>query len=127
MARARPSEIKVNEKAKVGNITQKSLPFGDVDGAVAGPSRGPRRRTGTRASTHFPIEPTRGRPHHPTAPHGTELDADPPLRPSASCRGSWAFFFCRSANVRVTQPLLGGAFAARADPFALEFCVAKWR
>jgi len=52
-------EIKVNERAKVGNITKHvQLQFGEVDEAVF-LGRGPwcARRTGTRGSTHTPIEP----------------------------------------------------------------------
>src|SRR2546421_7870111 len=51
-------EIKVNEKAKVGNITKHvNLQFGDVDQAVAQAAAVTREKYLYAGSTHVPIEP----------------------------------------------------------------------
>ncbi|HEY5677489.1 MAG TPA: molybdopterin cofactor-binding domain-containing protein, partial [Myxococcales bacterium] len=51
-------EIKVNERAKVGNITKHvNLMFGDVDGAVSSAAAVVRETYRYAGSTHAPIEP----------------------------------------------------------------------
>ncbi len=117
-------EIKVNEKAKVGNITKHvNLQFGDVDGAVAGAKAVARETYRYAGSTHVPIEP-----HCAVA----RMDADGNLTVWSSTqiphyvqRELSRVLGLPQSKVRVIQPLLGGAFGGKSDPFALEFCVAK--
>ena len=117
-------EIKVNEKAKVGNITKHvNLQFGDVDQAVAEAKAVARETYRYAGSTHVPIEP-----HCAVA----RIDADGNLTVWSSTqiphyvqRELSRVLGLPQSKVRVIQPLLGGAFGGKSDPFALEFCVAK--
>ena len=117
-------EIKVNEKAKVGNITkQVKLEFGPVDEALAGAAAISRQTYQYAGSTHAPIEP-----HCAVA----KVDADGNLTVWSSTqiphyvhRELARVLDLPPARVRVIQPLLGGAFGGKSDPFSLEFCVAK--
>jgi len=74
-------------------------------------------------STHVPIEP-----HCAVA----RIDADGNLTVWSSTqiphyvhRELSRVLGIPQSKVRVIQPLLGGAFGGKSDPFALEFCVAK--
>ena len=117
-------EIKVNEKARVGNITKHvNLQFGDVDSAVAGAAAVAHESYAYAGSTHAPIEP-----HCAVA----RVDADGNLTVWSSTqiphyvhRELSRVLGLSPAKVRVIQPLLGGAFGGKSDPFSLEFCVAK--
>ena len=117
-------EIKVNEKAKVGNITkQVQLEFGPVDEAIASAAAIARERYVYAGSTHAPIEP-----HCAVA----RVDGDGNLTVWSSTqiphyvhRELSRVLGLSPARVRVIQPLLGGAFGGKSDPFSLEFCVAK--
>ncbi len=117
-------EIKVNERAKVGNITKHvHLQFGEVDEAVAGAAAVARETYRYAGSTHVPIEP-----HCAVA----RMDGDGNLTVWSSTqiphyvqRELSRVLGLPQSKVRVIQPLLGGAFGGKSDPFALEFCVAK--
>jgi 4-hydroxybenzoyl-CoA reductase subunit alpha len=117
-------EIKVNERAKVGNITKHvHLQFGEVDEAVAAAAAVTRETYRYAGSTHVPIEP-----HCAVA----RIDADGNLTVWSSTqiphyvqRELSRVLGLPQSKVRVIQPLLGGAFGGKSDPFALEFCVAK--
>ena len=117
-------EIKVNERAKIGNITKHvNLQFGDVDAAVAQAAAVTHEKYLYAGSTHVPIEP-----HCAVA----RADADGNLTVWSSTqiphyvhRELSRVLGLPPAKVRVIQPLLGGAFGGKSDPFALEFCVAK--
>ena len=117
-------EIKVNEKAKIGNITKHvHLQFGEVDEAVASAAAVARETYRYAGSTHVPIEP-----HCAVA----RIDADGNLTVWSSTqiphyvhRELSRVLGLPQSKVRVIQPLLGGAFGGKSDPFALEFCVAK--
>src|SRR5947209_3307656 len=117
-------EIKVNERAKVGNITKHvHLQFGEVDEAVASAAAVVRETYRYAGSTHVPIEP-----HCAVA----RVDADGNLTVWSSTqiphylqRELARVLEMPQSKVRVIQPLLGGAFGGKSDPFALEFCVAK--
>jgi len=117
-------EIKVNERAKVGNVTKHvHLQFGEVDEAVAGAAAVVRETYRYAGSTHVPIEP-----HCAVA----RIDADGNLTVWSSTqiphyvhRELSRVLGLSQSKVRVIQPLLGGAFGGKSDPFALEFCVAK--
>ncbi len=122
-ALARP-DIKVNEKAKVGNVTKHvSLAFGEVDAQIAGAAAVCHEHYFYAGSTHAPIEP-----HCAVA----KVDADGNLTVWSSTqiphyvhRELSRVLGLPPAKVRVIQPLLGGAFGGKSDPFSLEFCVAK--
>ena len=117
-------EIKVNEKAKVGNITKEvKLEFGPVDEALAQARSLVRERYVYAGSTHAPIEP-----HCAVA----RVDNDGNLTVWSSTqiphyvhRELSRVLGLPPAKIRVIQPLLGGAFGGKSDPFSLEFCVAK--
>ena len=117
-------EIKVNEKAKVGNITKEvKLEFGPVDEALAQAAALVRERYVYAGSTHAPIEP-----HCAVA----RVDNDGNLTVWSSTqiphyvhRELSRVLGLPPAKIRVIQPLLGGAFGGKSDPFSLEFCVAK--
>jgi len=122
-ALARP-DIKVNEKAKVGNITKHvSLAFGDVDAALAGAAARSHQSYYYAGNTHAPIEP-----HCAVA----RVDGDGNLTVWSSTqiphyvhRELSRVLGLPPARIRVVQPLLGGAFGGKSDPFSLEFCAAK--
>ena len=117
-------EIKVNERAKVGNITKHvQLQFGEVDEAVSSAAAVVRETYRYAGSTHTPIEP-----HCAVA----RVDADGNLTVWSSTqiphyvhRELARVLGLPPPKVRVIQPFLGGAFGGKSDPFALEFCVAK--
>ena len=117
-------ENKINEKAKIGNITKHvNLQFGDVDEAVAAAAAVTHEQYLYAGSTHVPIEP-----HCAVA----KADADGNLTVWSSTqiphyvhRELSRVLGLSPAKVRVIQPLLGGAFGGKSDPFSLEFCVAK--
>ncbi len=117
-------EIKVNERAKNGNITkQVQLEFGPVDEALASAAAVVRQTYNYAGSTHVPIEP-----HCAVA----RVDADGNLTVWSSTqiphyvhRELSRVLGLPPAKVRVIQPLLGGAFGGKSDPFSLEFCVAR--
>jgi CO/xanthine dehydrogenase Mo-binding subunit len=117
-------EIKVNEKAKVGNITKHvNLQFGDVDTAVAGAAAVAHETYRYAGSTHVPIEP-----HCAVArmdPDGNLTVWSSTQIPHYVQRELSRVLGLAQSKVRVIQPLLGGAFGGKSDPFALEFCVAK--
>jgi len=117
-------EIKVNERAKVGNVTKHvHLQFGEVDAAVSGAAAVVKETYRYAGSTHVPIEP-----HCAVA----RADADGNLTVWSSTqiphyvqRELSRVLGLPQSKVRVIQPLLGGAFGGKSDPFSLEFCVAK--
>lgn len=122
-ALARP-DVKVNEKARVGNVTKHvNLQFGEVDEAIASAAAVVRETYRYAGSTHAPIEP-----HCAVA----RVDADGNLTVWSSTqiphyvqRELSRVLGLPQDRVRVIQPLLGGAFGGKSDPFALEFCAAK--
>jgi CO/xanthine dehydrogenase Mo-binding subunit len=117
-------EIKVNEKAKIGNITkQVQLEFGPVDEALASAAAIAHETYQYAGSTHTPIEP-----HCAVA----RVDGNGDLTVWSSTqiphylqRELSRVLGLPQSRVRVIQPLLGGAFGGKSDPFSLEFCVAK--
>src|SRR5207244_2629240 len=117
-------EIKVNERAKVGNVTKHvELEFGPVDDALARAAAVCHQVYEYAGSTHAPIEP-----HCAVA----RVDGDGNLTVWSSTqiphyvqRELSRVLGLPQSKVRVIQPLLGGAFGGKSDPFALEFCVAK--
>jgi 4-hydroxybenzoyl-CoA reductase alpha subunit len=117
-------EHKVNERATEGNISkQVHLEFGDVDGGLA---RGEVIVEGDywyEGSTHAPIEP-----------HCCVADYDPSGFLTVWSSTQVAHYLHRdlarvlglpTQRIRVIQPVVGGAFGGKSEPFSLEFCAAK--
>src|SRR5437868_9994958 len=117
-------EIKVNERAKVGNITKPvERECGPVDDALGNAAVVVHELYEYAGSTHTPIEP-----HCAVG----RVDGDGNLTVWSSTqiphyvqRELSRVLGLPQSKVRVIQPLLGGAFGGKSDPFALEFCVAK--
>jgi len=117
-------EWKVNEKAAEGNISkQVFLEFGDVEGQLAASDAVVEGDYWYEGSTHAPIEP-----HCCVA----EFDATGFLTVWSSTQV--AHYLHRdlakvlglpTQRVRVIQPVVGGAFGGKSEPFSLEFCSAK--
>jgi 4-hydroxybenzoyl-CoA reductase alpha subunit len=117
-------ENKIHERSKVGNVSKHvNLEFGAVDNELQTAAAVASARYEYAGSTHVPIEP-----HCAVA----RVDADGNLTvwsatqiPHYVHRELSRVLNLPPARIRVIQPLLGGAFGGKSDPFALEFCVAK--
>ncbi|MGH7731047.1 MAG: xanthine dehydrogenase family protein molybdopterin-binding subunit, partial [Candidatus Eiseniibacteriota bacterium] len=117
-------EIKVNEKAKDGNISKHvHLDFGDVDAGLAGSDLVVEGDYWYEGSTHTPIEP-----------HCCVADFDPTGFLTLWSSTQVAHYLHRdlarvlglpTQRIRVIQPVVGGAFGGKSEPFSLEFCAAK--
>jgi 4-hydroxybenzoyl-CoA reductase subunit alpha len=117
-------EWKVNEKARDGNISKHvHLEFGDVDAALATGDVVVEGDYWYEGSTHAPIEP-----HCAVA----DFDASGFLTLYSSTQV--AHYLHRdlakvlglpTQRIRVIQPVVGGAFGGKSEPFSLEFCAAK--
>ena len=117
-------EWQVNEKAVEGNISkQVRLEFGAVDAALANSDEVVEAEYWYEGSTHAPIEP-----HCCVA----EFDATGFLTVWSSTQV--AHYLHRdlakvlglpAQRIRVIQPVVGGAFGGKSEPFSLEFASAK--
>jgi 4-hydroxybenzoyl-CoA reductase subunit alpha len=117
-------EWRVNECAAEGNISkQVRLEFGAVDAALANSDEVVECEYWYEGSTHAPIEP-----HCCLA----EFDATGFLTVWSSTQV--AHYLHRDLarvlglppqRIRVIQPVVGGAFGGKSEPFSLEFCAAK--
>ncbi|MFI5371540.1 MAG: xanthine dehydrogenase family protein molybdopterin-binding subunit, partial [Candidatus Eisenbacteria bacterium] len=117
-------EWQVNEKAAEGNISKHvRLEFGDTDAALESSDLVIEDEYWYEGSTHAPIEP-----HCVVA----EFDATGFLTVWSSTQV--AHYLHRdlakvlglpTQRVRVIQPVVGGAFGGKSEPFSLEFCAAK--
>ena len=117
-------EWKVNEKAREGNVSKHvHLEFGDVEATLAASDAVIECEYWYEGSTHTPIEP-----HCAVA----EFDATGLLTVWSSTQV--AHYLHRdlakvlglpTQRVRVIQPVVGGAFGGKSEPFSLEFCAAK--
>ncbi len=117
-------ERQVNEKATEGNVSKHvHLEFGDVDGILAASDEVVEAEYWYEGSTHAPIEP-----HCCVA----EFDATGFLTVWSSTQV--AHYLHRdlakvlglpTQRIRVIQPVVGGAFGGKSEPFSLEFCAAK--
>jgi 4-hydroxybenzoyl-CoA reductase alpha subunit len=117
-------ERKVNEKAKDGNISkQVFLEFGDVAGELERSDVVVEAEYWYEGSTHAPIE---------THCAIGDFDATGFLTVYSSTQV--AHYLHRdlakvldlpTQRVRVIQPVVGGAFGGKSEPFSLEFCAAK--
>ena len=117
-------EIQVNEKASEGNLSKHvHLEFGPVDDLLAGSDETVEAEYWYEGNTHAPIEP-----HCCVA----EYDATGFLTLWSSTQV--AHYLHRdlakvlelpTQRIRVIQPVVGGAFGGKSEPFSLEFCAAK--
>ncbi|HYM80707.1 MAG TPA: xanthine dehydrogenase family protein molybdopterin-binding subunit [Candidatus Limnocylindria bacterium] len=117
-------EWKVNEKAKDGNVSKHVLlEFGDVEGELAGGDEVVECEYWYEGSTHTPIEP-----------HCCVADFDATGFLTVYSSTQVAHYLHRdlakvlglpTQRIRVIQPVVGGAFGGKSEPFSLEFCAAK--
>ncbi|TMQ70036.1 MAG: aldehyde oxidase, partial [Candidatus Eisenbacteria bacterium] len=117
-------ERQVNEKAAEGNISKHvHLEFGDVDGGLAQGDIVVEGDYWYEGSTHAPIEP-----------HCCVADFDPAGFLTVWSSTQVAHYLHRdlarvlglpAQRIRVIQPVVGGAFGGKSEPFSLEFCAAK--
>ena len=117
-------EIKVNEKAKEGNISKHvHLEFGDVEAELEKSDATIEAEYWYEGSTHAPIEP-----------HCAIGDFDATGFLTLYSSTQVAHYLHRdlakvlglpTQRIRVIQPVVGGAFGGKSEPFSLEFCAAK--
>lgn len=121
-AKTKP-EIKVNEHARLGNITKEvNLCFGDVDAMLHESDVVLQRDFFFHNTTHAPIEP-----------HAAIADFSPSGLLTVYSSTQVPHYLHRSLaevldvpahKIRVIQPPVGGAFGGKSEPFDLEFVVA---
>lgn len=117
-------EIQVNEKASEGNLSKHvHLEFGPVDERLAASDETVEAEYWYEGNTHAPIEP-----HCCVA----EYDATGFLTLWSSTqvahylhRDLAKVLALPTQRIRVIQPVVGGAFGGKSEPFSLEFCAAK--
>src|SRR5206468_1584034 len=117
-------EIQVNEKAKDGNISKHvHLEFGDLEAELKASDVTVEAEYWYEGSTHTPIEP-----------HCAVADFDATGLLTLYSSTQVAHYLHRdlarvlglpTQRVRVIQPVVGGAFGGKSEPFSLEFCAAK--
>src|SRR5262245_24177140 len=117
-------EWKVNEKAKDGNVSKHVLlEFGEVDATLAASDAVVECEYWYEGSTHTPIEP-----------HCAIAHFDPTGFLTVWSSTQVAHYLHRdlgrvlglpTQRIRVIQPVVGGAFGGKSEPFSLEFCAAK--
>lgn len=115
--------VKVNEHAKVGNITKHvDLSFGDVESCLAEADFVMNEEFSFHTTTHAPIEP-----------HCAIGDVDHNGRLTVYSSTQVPHYLHRTLSevllmpahrIRVIQPPVGGAFGGKSEPFDLEFVVA---
>ncbi len=123
------ADNKLNPFARRGNVTKKvALEFGDVDAALKASEVTVEDDYFYAGSTHSAIEP-----HCALAefePSGRGGDGQLTVWSSTQIphylhRELSRVLDLSPSRVRVIQPVIGGAFGGKSDPFNLEFCVAK--
>jgi len=117
-------EWKVNDLAREGNISkQVLLEFGDVEGQLGASDVVIEGDYWYEGSTHAPIEP-----------HCAIGDWDATGFLTLYSSTQVAHYLHRdlakvlglpTQRIRVIQPVVGGAFGGKSEPFSLEFCAAK--
>ena len=117
-------EWKVNELAKEGNISkQVLLEFGDVEAGLGASDAVIEAEYWYEGSTHTPIEP-----------HCAIAQFEPNGFLTVWSSTQVAHYLHRDLSrvlglptqrIRVIQPVVGGAFGGKSEPFSLEFCAAK--
>ena len=117
-------EYRINEKAREGNISKRvELAFGDVERALEQSDALVEAEYWYEGSTHAPIEP-----HCAVA----DFDATGLLTLYSSTqvghylhRDLARVLGLPTQRIRVIQPVVGGAFGGKSEPFSLEFCASK--
>jgi len=117
-------EWRVNEKSAEGNISKHvHLEFGDVERALAQSDVVMEGEYWYEGSTHTPIEP-----------HCCVADFDATGFLTLYSSTQVAHYLHRDLarvlglpvqRIRVIQPVVGGAFGGKSEPFSLEFCASK--
>jgi 4-hydroxybenzoyl-CoA reductase subunit alpha len=117
-------EWKVNEMAREGNLSKHvHLAFGDVESALSESDEVVEAEYWYEGSTHAPIEP-----------HCALADFDATGFLTLHSSTQVAHYLHRdlakvlglpTQRIRVIQPVVGGAFGGKSEPFSLEFCAAK--
>ena len=117
-------ERRVNEKAREGNLSKHVfLEFGDVEGELQSSDAVVEGEYWYEGSTHTPIEP-----------HCAVADYDSSGFLTLYSSTQVAHYLHRDLSrvlglptqrIRVIQPVVGGAFGGKSEPFSLEFCAAK--
>jgi 4-hydroxybenzoyl-CoA reductase alpha subunit len=117
-------EWKVNEKARDGNLSKHvHLEFGEVEPGLERSDVVVEGEYWYEGSTHTPIEP-----------HCAVADYDPTGFLTLWSSTQVAHYLHRDLSrvlglptqrIRVIQPVVGGAFGGKSEPFSLEFCAAK--
>jgi len=117
-------ERQVHDGAKDGNVSKHVfLEFGDVDGQLGKSDAVIEAEYWYEGSTHAPIEP-----------HCAIGDFDATGFLTLYSSTQVAHYLHRdlakilglpTQRVRVVQPVVGGAFGGKSEPFSLEFCAAK--
>ncbi|OGQ18152.1 MAG: hypothetical protein A2138_27315, partial [Deltaproteobacteria bacterium RBG_16_71_12] len=124
-------ESKVNEHAKVGNVTKRvELSFGPVEENLAACRKDGAVVEDTFCycgTTHAPIEPHCAIGLVEGAPGGAGLVTviSATQVPHYLHKDLAHVLGIPEARVRVVQPPVGGAFGGKSEPFTLEFVVAK--
>jgi 4-hydroxybenzoyl-CoA reductase subunit alpha len=117
------TDVKVNEHAKVGNITKEvNLQFGDVDRELARSHLVLRESFQFHNTTHAPIEPHCAIGDY--APSGLLTVYSSTQVPHYLHRTLAEVLAMDESLIRVIQPAVGGAFGGKSEPFDLEFVVA---
>ncbi|HEY2956347.1 MAG TPA: xanthine dehydrogenase family protein molybdopterin-binding subunit [Candidatus Eisenbacteria bacterium] len=117
-------EVRVNEKAKEGNVSKHvHLEFGEVEAELAKSDAVVEAEYWYEGSTHTPIET-----------HCAVADYDATGFLTLTSSTQVAHYLHRdlarvlglpTQRIRVIQPTVGGAFGGKSEPFSLEFCAAK--
>ncbi len=116
------------KEGRNGNITKHvHLEFGDVDGLMDGSDVVVEGEYHFEGTTHTPIEPhcAIGLFESGGGPGGKLTVWSATQVPHYLHRELARVLEIDPARVRVVQPLVGGAFGGKSEPFDLEFCVAK--
>ncbi|MGH7725177.1 MAG: xanthine dehydrogenase family protein molybdopterin-binding subunit [Candidatus Eiseniibacteriota bacterium] len=114
---------KVNPFAKKGNVSKHvRLSFGDVEGALSGSDVAIEQEFFYAGSTHTPIEPhcAIGVPEQ----NGVITVYSSTQVPHYLHRELARVLEIPADRIRVIQPIVGGGFGGKSEPFDLEFCVA---
>jgi 4-hydroxybenzoyl-CoA reductase alpha subunit len=116
-------DVLVHEGNKHGNVTKHvQLAFGDVDAAIAGAELVIEGHYQFHGSTHAPLEPHCAIGH--VDGHGLLTVWSSTQVPHYLHRELSKVLKIPTHRIRVIQPLVGGAFGGKSEPFDLEFVVA---
>lgn len=123
-ATERGDAVKVNERARRGNVTKNvELAFGDLDAGFDAADRVFEADYYFENTTHAPIEPHCALAHFDASGKLTLWSAT--QVPHYLHRELARVLELPETRIRVVQPCVGGAFGGKSEPFDLEFCVAR--